>query len=195
MSTEWFFFVDCEYAAADIVFVLDSSGSVGKSNFIKTKNFFNEMVEGFNIGSDRVRMGSVTYSTIVHDTFQLYEFTSRDTLQNRIGGIPYDSGGTNTHRALKYVRETSFRHSRSGVAKIVIVITDGKSNDKPKTVEEASKLRNSGAIVFSIGVGDGVDRDELREMASKSTYVFDVSSFDALRSIRESLTKTTCEGK
>ena len=188
--------VDCGSATADIAFILDSSGSVSEPNFMKTKNFFKEMVKGFNIGSDKVRMGSVTFSTVVHDTFQFNEYTSRYSLQNRIERIPYDSGGTNTHLALKYALETSFRYyGRSDVAKIVIVITDGKSNDKTKTLEESRRLRSSGAIIFSIGVGDGVDRDELLGMASKSAYVFDVSTFSALQNIRERLTKTTCEGK
>ena len=153
------------------------------------------MVDGFNIGPDKVRMGSVTFSTKVHDTFEFYEYISGYSLKNRINRIPYDSGGTNTHLALKYALETSFRHSRSGVAKIVIVITDGKSNNKRMTLEEAGRLRSSGAIIFSVGVGSGVDRDELLGMASKSAYVFDVSTFSALRNIRERLTKTTCEGK
>ncbi|XP_078325468.1 transmembrane cell adhesion receptor mua-3-like isoform X3 [Crassostrea virginica] len=186
--------VDCGSATADIVFILDSSGSVSEPDFIRAKNFFKTMVNGFNIGSDKVRMGSVTFSTVVHDTFEFNEFTSRYSLKNRIDRIPYDSGGTNTHLALKYALETSFRYyGRSGVAKIVIVITDGKSNDKTKTLEESRRLRSSGAIIFSVGVGDGVDRDELLGMASKSAYVFDVSTFSALQNIRERLTKTTCE--
>lgn len=154
------------------------------------------MVGGFHIGSNKVRMASVTFSTSIHDTFQLTEYNSAYNLKQRISNIPYDDGGTNTHLALKYARETSFSYwySRSGVAKIAVVITDGKSNSKSETIQEAVKLQNSGVIIFSVGVGEGVDRSELRGMASRSSYVFDVATFSALDSIRDRLTKTACEG-
>lgn len=152
------------------------------------------MVGGFHIGSNKVRMASVTFSTSIHDTFQLSEYNSAHSLTQRISNIPYDSGGTNTHLALKYARETNFYYARSGVSKIAVVITDGKSNSRSETLAEAVKLRNSGVIIFSVGVGDGVDRSELSGMASKSSYVFDVASFSALDSIRDKLTKTACEG-
>uniref|UniRef100_K1PMT3 Collagen alpha-1(XII) chain n=1 Tax=Magallana gigas TaxID=29159 RepID=K1PMT3_MAGGI len=151
------------------------------------------MVGGFQIGPNDVRMASVTFSSAVHDTFQFSEYNSVESLRNRVLKIPYDSGGTNTQLALQYARVTSFSYARSGVSKIAVVITDGKSNSKPKTLDEAEKLRNSGVIIFSVGVGSGVDRTELEGMASKSTYVFDVATFNALESIRERLTKTACE--
>lgn len=188
-------FLDCGGTKADIVFILDSSGSVGRGNFEKTKEFFKTMVGGFQIGPNNVRMASVTFSSEVHDTFQFSEYNSVESLRNRVLNIPYDSGGTNTQRALQYARETSFSYARSGVSKIAVVITDGKSNNGPKTLDEAEKLRNSGVIIFSVGVGSGVDRTELEGMASKSTYVFDVATFNALESIRERLTKTACEGR
>lgn len=152
------------------------------------------MVGGFQIGSQNVRMASVTFSTSIHDTFQFGSFNSAYSLQQRINTIPYDSGGTNTHLALKYARETSFSYARSGISKIAVVITDGQSNSRSETLDEASRLRNSGVIIFSVGVGSGVDRSELEGMTSKSTYVFDVVAFNALDSIRERLTKTACEG-
>lgn len=184
---------DCGGSKADIVFILDSSGSVGSENFQKTKEFFKTMVGGFQIGSQNVRMASVTFSTSIHDTFQFGSFNSAYSLQQRINTIPYDSGGTNTHLALKYARERSFSYARSGISKIAVVITDGQSNSRSETLDEASRLRNSGVIIFSVGVGSGVDRSELEGMASKSTYVFDVVAFNALDSIRERLTKTACE--
>lgn len=154
------------------------------------------MVGGFQIGSNKVRMASVPFSTATHNTFELSDYTSEYSLKQKISNIPYDAGGTNTHLALKYARETSFSYwnSRSGVAKIAVVITDGQSNNKIETLKEAEKLRNSGVIIFSVGVGDGVDRSELSGMASRSSYVFDVATFSALDSIRDRLTKTACEG-
>lgn len=184
---------ECGDSKADIVFILDSSGSVGYDNFQKTKEFFKTMVDGFEIGSNNVRMASVAFSTSVHYTFSLGSHNSADSLKQRISQIPYDNGYTYTNLALKYARQTSFWDARSGVPKIAVVITDGKSNSRSDTLEEARKLRSNGVIIFSVGVGDGVDLSELQGMASKNSYVFDVSSFDALHLIRDKLTKTACK--
>ncbi|XP_061164208.1 von Willebrand factor A domain-containing protein 2-like isoform X4 [Saccostrea echinata] len=185
---------DCGDTAADIVFILDSSGSVGSGNFEKTKEFFKAMVDGFQIGSKTVRVGAVPFSTSVHNTFQLTSFYSKSALKSRISNIPYDSGSTNTAMAIRYARTTSFgAYSRNNVPKLAVIITDGQSDGKSSTLSEAQLLRNNGVIIFSVGVGDGVDMSELQGMATKTSYVFDVSTFSALNSIRDKLAKTTCE--
>ncbi|XP_062602399.1 collagen alpha-1(XXI) chain-like [Saccostrea cucullata] len=185
---------DCGYSAADIVFILDSSGSVGSKNFEKTKEFFKAMVDGFQIGSKTVRIGAVPFSTVVHNTFQLTSFYSKSALKSHISDIPYESGGTNTADAIEYARTTSFgSYGRNDTSKIAVIITDGKSNDKSNTLSEAQLLRNNGVIIFSVGVGGGVDTSELQGMATKTSYVFDVSTFSTLNSIRDKLARTTCE--
>lgn len=187
--------LDCGSSKADIVFILDSSGSVGSNNFQKTKEFFKTVVGEFQIGSNNVRMASVTFGTSIHDSFEFGLYNSASSLKQRISNIPYDSsGGTQTHLALKHAREKSFLDARSGISKIAVVMTDGKSDNRAETLDEASQLRNSGVIIFSVGVGDGVDRSELEGMASRYSYVFDVATFNALDSIRDMLTKTVCEG-
>ncbi|XP_062584713.1 sushi, von Willebrand factor type A, EGF and pentraxin domain-containing protein 1-like [Saccostrea cucullata] len=186
--------LDCGDTAADIVFILDSSGSVGLGNFEKTKEFFKAMVDGFQIGPKTVRIGAVPFSTLVHNTFQLTSFYSKSALKSRISNIPYVSGGTNTADAIEYARTTSFgSFGRNESPKIAVIITDGKSNNKALTLSEAQLLRNDGVIIFSVGVGDGVDASELQGMATKASYVFDVSTFSALNSIRDKLARTTCE--
>ncbi|XP_062584741.1 matrilin-2-like [Saccostrea cucullata] len=185
---------DCGDTAADIVFILDSSGSVGLGNFEKTKEFFKAMVDGFQIGSKAVRIGAVPFSTSVHNSFHLTSFYSKPTLKSRISSIPYDSGSTNTAIAIRYARTTSFgAYGRNNVPKLAVIITDGQSDDKSSTLSEAQLLRNNGVIIFSVGVGDGVDESELQGMATKASYVFDVSTFSALNSIRDKLARTTCD--
>ncbi|XP_062591929.1 collagen alpha-1(XXII) chain-like [Saccostrea cucullata] len=187
--------LDCGDTAADIVFILDSSGSVGEGNFNKTKEFFTAMVDGFQIGPKTVRVGAVPFSTSVHNMFQLTSFFSKPALKSHISNIPYVSGGTNTADAIEYARTTSFgSYGRNDTPKIAVIITDGKSNDKSTTLSEAQLLRNNGVIIVSVGVGGGADMSELQGMATKTSYVFDVSTFNALNSIRDKLAKTTCEG-
>lgn len=48
--------------------------------------------------------------------------------------------------------------------------------------------------MYAIGVGNGVDRNELEEIASDSEYVY-TSSFRALRAIAPQIRTGICEGK
>jgi Mg-chelatase subunit ChlD len=48
---------------ADVIFVIDASGSVGTSNFVEMKNFVSTLVISMQVGSNSVRVGVMTFST------------------------------------------------------------------------------------------------------------------------------------
>ena len=50
-------------ARADVVFLLDSSGSVGHVDFRRIKQFAANMVSELSIGRDHTRVGLATYSS------------------------------------------------------------------------------------------------------------------------------------
>ena len=69
--------------------------------------------------------------------------------------FPYRRGTTNTAEALRVMRETLFttsRGDRESVRDVGIVITDGRSNDKQKTFEEAVKNREAGIQMLSVAI-------------------------------------------
>ncbi len=45
-----------------MAFVIDTSGSVGYSNFQKVQQFLKKLVDFYNIGLDQTRYGLVSYS-------------------------------------------------------------------------------------------------------------------------------------
>ena len=84
---------------------------------------------------------------------------------------------------------------RDRIANILIVVTDGRSNNKPSTLQEAAELHKTNINVFAVGVGSNLDHSELEAIASKPQNVFTVSNFDALDSLQATLKKTACEGQ
>ena len=50
-------------ARADVVFLLDSSGSVGHVDFRRVKQFAADMISELSIGRDHTRVGLATYSS------------------------------------------------------------------------------------------------------------------------------------
>ena len=81
---------------------------------------------------------------------------------------------------------------------IAIVITDGKQTKTGvfTSLDVASAgIKNKGVTVYAIGIGNGVDRNELEEIASSPEYVFTSSSFRALQTIAPQIRRGICEGK
>ncbi|XP_005097976.2 cartilage matrix protein [Aplysia californica] len=82
----------------------------------------------------------------------------------------------------------------SDVRHVVIVITDGRSENYMYTQAQAKALKDGGALVFAIGVGSYVDDIELQEIASAPSnhYLFKTTGYDALPSIKDTLAIRAC---
>ncbi|WAR30004.1 COCA1-like protein [Mya arenaria] len=91
---------DCQ-AQADIMFLLDSSGSVGSPNFQTMKGFVHDMMNSFNIGPNAVQVGVDTFQTSVKAEFYMNTYQDRPSVQQAINNIAYHSGLTNTGEALR----------------------------------------------------------------------------------------------
>ena len=79
-----------------------------------------------------------------------------------------------------------------GVPKIVIVITDGVSDNNNLTLSEAKKLKDRGFNIVSIGIGD-LKEQELIDMASSPNDVFKVDDFDKVLLILSSISLSACQ--
>lgn len=69
---------------ADIVFIVDASGSVGATNFQKTLDFVKTMVNGFPIGPTETHIGLITFDSKVYLQFHLNKFTDKNAIKNAV---------------------------------------------------------------------------------------------------------------
>ncbi|KAL3889636.1 hypothetical protein ACJMK2_001972 [Sinanodonta woodiana] len=186
----------CPYKPADIVFVVDGSGSERLANFQKQLAFIQNFTGQFEIGKNQTQVSLVTFSTDVTNEFNLNTYYSKSDVLAAIGRAHYPNGETYTHLALDHVRMHSLTTqfgARLNVNKIVIVLTDGKSNEGLLTVQAANLLKQRKDVtVIAIGIGNEVDPTELAAIASNKNHTFTVTSFDLLQTIRQDLTDTTC---
>ncbi|XP_076159354.1 collagen alpha-2(VI) chain isoform X1 [Alosa pseudoharengus] len=161
---------DCEKrcGALDIVFVIDSSESVGLTNFTLEKNFVINTINRLgSIAKDPeaqtgTRVGVVQYSH--SGTFQAINLNdsridSLSAFKDAVKRLEWIAGGTFTPSALKFAYDNLIRDSKRSSAKVsVVVITDGRfdprDNDKLLTY-----LCNQGRDinVNAIGIGDMFD--------------------------------------
>ncbi|KAK2174410.1 hypothetical protein NP493_806g00002 [Ridgeia piscesae] len=89
---------DCR---ADVVFVLDSSGSIGFLDWFRVKQFVLDVVQGLKVMKNQTRVGVVSFATTVRPEFHLEQFKSLDTLLPVIWDIDYMAGVTNTAAGLR----------------------------------------------------------------------------------------------
>ena len=109
--------------------------------------------------------------------------------------MSYPGGSTNTGKALLKAKSDVFdKSARPGIPNIAIIITDGVSGDNIGA--PAQQLRDSGCTVFSVGVGDAYDMEQLREMATDpdSQHVFK-AKFESLESIVDAIVGVACNGR
>ena len=138
-------------------------------------------------------------SSGAHEQFALNQYHDETSLMNAIVRITYNSGTTHTDRALSYVRQNSFLHSkgaRDNATKIVVVVTSGQSTDPAKTATEAALLKKPGNVtVIAVGIGSGVNHTEMNTIASDPGNVLSVVDFDALQTVTSTLTYVACQSK
>jgi len=62
---------------ADVVFILDSSGSLDEPNFNHIKNFASSVVSDLDVDSGKIRVGAITYSDYAEPRFNLNQYNTR----------------------------------------------------------------------------------------------------------------------
>lgn len=192
---------------SDVVFVLDASNSISEEDLAKAKhmvyNFTDKLVTPN--GGNRIGVVLIRTAAIVHlnlDEFgNLTEETKNKTLQkiNDIQYLPYHF--TNTADGLCKMSKQPWRKNDSSVLEVAIVLTDGKSNYHSEEcgggtdhVADYIHKNHSHILVFAVGIGDRISRDELTLIASRRQFATKLDRFEQLDSYayEESLLYEIC---
>ncbi|TEA23988.1 hypothetical protein DBR06_SOUSAS21910072, partial [Sousa chinensis] len=181
--------------AADIVFLLDGSSSIGRSNFREVRGFLEGLVLPFSgaAGAQGVRFAAVQYSDDPRTEFGLDALGSGGDVIRAIREISYKGGNTRTGAAILHVADRVFlpQLARPGVPKVCILITDGKSQDLVDTA--AQRLKGQGVKLFAVGIKNA-DPEELKRIASQPTsdFFFFVNDFNILRTLLPLVSRRVC---
>ena len=178
--------------------MLDASGSVGSHNFQKEKDFVETFANNFHISPYHIQIAVATYSSRIHDQFHFNTHANEQAILQGIASIPYNAGGTHTGDALEYAIHTQFKiqnGDRPIAPDFLIVITDGKSNNRNETFTAANILHKEHIRTFAIGVGHRINKNELNHIATDHQHVFTVDTFDALHTLQAELHNMTCIGE
>ncbi|XP_029654894.1 collagen alpha-1(XIV) chain-like, partial [Octopus sinensis] len=187
---------DCASAQIDLVFLIDSSGSVEEPNFNKTKNFLENIVRNLDIGPDKTRVAVIRFSSFSLVSFSLSAHSTNSAVIKAIDAISYDDGSsTATGLALDEVRTSVFTNTRkSAAAKVLVLVTDGQSDNEIRTVAAAQKLKDAGVTIFTIGVANP-RVSELTAAASEPscTHFINLKDYNEIGFIVREIESDSCE--
>ncbi|ELU06076.1 hypothetical protein CAPTEDRAFT_79789, partial [Capitella teleta] len=97
---------------ADIVFALDSSGSLGLSNWKKILEFTKTLIGELVIGNSGMQIGVISYGTKATVHLDLDDYTTQNRLYSAIDDIPWKDQETNTSGAIRTMRTILFTEAR-----------------------------------------------------------------------------------
>ncbi|UYV77160.1 svep1, partial [Cordylochernes scorpioides] len=167
-------------STAELVFLVDSSASVGADNFADELRFVRKLLADFTVSRNATQVGVVTFGSkgrVVTHVNHLSEPSNKcELLEHQLPGIGYSGGGTYTLGAMLEAQKI-LRNARPEADQAVFLVTDGYSNGgDPRPA--ARDLREAGVEVFTFGIRHGNIR-ELWDMASepRAEHSFIVDSF------------------
>ncbi|XP_056457901.1 collagen, type XXVIII, alpha 1b [Gadus chalcogrammus] len=194
--------VTCRQTPLELVFVIDSSESVGPENFDLVKDFVNSLVDRASVSPETTRVGVVLYSHEHTVVVGLGEAASRDRVKSAVRAMPYMGEGTFTGSAIHSANRV-FLAARRGVRKVAVVITDGQADERDSVSLEGAvkEAHGSGIEMFVIGVVNQSDalypqfKKELHLMASDpdDEHVWLIKDFAALSALERKLLVKVCE--
>ena len=183
-------------ASVDVALVLDVSGSVDE-NYRLGLELMRELIYGLDFRSDHARAAFVVYSDNATVRYYLDEYQDVNDVI-KATALSFAGGRTHTQEALRLVNEEVFvgdKGDRGDVINVVVLATDGHSNvEALKTVQRAADLKDRGNIIYVVGIGSNVNREELDDVASDPSEenVVTVQSGEDLASAAENLLTLLC---
>ncbi len=188
-------------AVADIVFLIDSSESIGEANYRLERTFVNNVIRqlGGEVGPDGIHVGAVVFGTEVQNPFFLNTYTDTASVTRAVDALPYLESQTNIARAIIDMRDTQFSEvngDRPNVPNIAVLITDGRNepSDADRNLDliaEATRAKRQNINIISVAVGPNADRATLTEISAPNA-VFEAEDFRGLSDILLRLSEDVC---
>lgn len=154
------------YSNIDVAFAIDVSGSMSGSKMTTAKNALSSFVDALG---ENDRAGLIKFED---DAVAVSGLTSdKTTIKSKISSL-YANGGTAMYKGLDNSLDLLTDSSETYGYKMIVVLSDGK--DEPSTSYEGyyadlvDRAKNNNIIVYTVGVGSGIDTSKLTRIAEET---------------------------
>ncbi|XP_030336058.1 collagen alpha-1(VII) chain-like isoform X5 [Strigops habroptila] len=181
---------------ADVLFLVGQSQSTGKGSSRLVKDFISSVARSFEnvmMGKGGIRLAVALYGEKPRMSIELTDYVTIEEMLVAIEDLSFKGSTLKTGSALAFAAHAMSRLDtlREGAAKVVVLVTDGKSSDSVE--DEAQVLQDGGVTVFAVGIKDA-DRNELNKIASEPTaeHVLYAEDFHLLHNVAPKLSRRLC---
>jgi hypothetical protein len=156
--------------AIDIGFILDGSETLGKDGFEEVKKFVTNTIDSYTISRKGTHIGIVEVSENARVVIPFDKTFDAEELKRLVNETePSNKKARNVDIAFELAKKKLFSEkggSRSGVPRVVIFVTSGKSTGRTPMKNVVEPFRNDGVRVYVIAVGNQTDPKEDIDTAS-----------------------------
>ncbi|NP_001334976.1 collagen, type XXVIII, alpha 1a isoform X1 [Danio rerio] len=194
--------VKCRTSPLELVFVIDSSESVGPDNYEVVKDFVNSLIDHVSVSREATRVGVVLYSHVEVVVASLQQLYDQAAVKTAVRRMPYLGEGTFTGSAIRRATQL-FQAARPGVRKVAVVLTDGLADnrDAVSLKDAAEGAHSAGIEIFVVGIVNNSDsqyaefKNEMNILASDpdENYVYLTDDFLKLHALESRLLNHICE--
>lgn len=190
---------------ADVVLSLDTSGSMNDLGgdppqpITDTKaaaaSFVTRLEE-----DDRVGVVSFATTGMLNQELTL-EHSAGSAAVAGLSILPAsESGRTNIAEGIRFAREAILARGREGAhSKVIVLLTDGRANApteidaEPQALEEADSAKLNEVVIYTVGLGENVNQEFLKTIASTPAHYFPAGTSKELESIYREISTAICE--
>ncbi|VDI38368.1 Hypothetical predicted protein [Mytilus galloprovincialis] len=182
---------------ADIVFVVDESGSVGEDNFRYTMAAIADTIDTLVVREDLIRVsmslfeGTRTSRTL----FDLNSSYNKSEIRSWLSSASADyrkGATTDIADAFQFACEEMFqivKGERRNAENYLVLLTDGKS-DRNKAIDKAAFCSSKNVRIITVGIGSGIDVDLLNTTAYQPDYFINTEYSKLNTTLPELVTKS-----
>lgn len=190
----FFVFLDCDHQLMNLGFLVDGSAAVelsGQGNFNASLAFISKLIGSFDVSKNTTRPGLVVFS---EDPHLVFNFSLCETLSDVMASAKMASFpglGRKAGKALNFVRRNLFAESVvKNKPNYLIFLSNGASYDFVKT--PARLLREQNVTIFSIGIGNNNDVEQLKEIAGDNRTRLYQTNYRELDGLHKKLKQEIC---
>ncbi len=156
----------------DVALTLDCSGSMSGAPLRDAKNAAIQFLDRLGLESNRVAV--VRFDSNARLVCGLT--SQQEKLRESIQALN-TAGSTNMTEAIQVAQQELRTHGER--ARVMVILTDGHPDNAGSALENGRQAKSAGIRIITIGVGQSVDRDFLRQLASApEDYHFVNESFE-----------------
>lgn len=165
------------------------------------KDFVKRSAAEFGVAPGKSRAAVILFSENAEVNIKFGDAPTLKSFQAKVDKLKHQQGrATLIDKALKLAKDLLIPESkeRKGVKKVALLLTDGKQTNDPGTdLEEASKpLHDAKVVTIAVGIGDSVEKTELKKIAKSENDVVITKNYTDLQNKLLSIISIACdEGK